>query len=110
MLSRMRVLSSAPVIETVTKVIHLIAETYFEPNLTLRDLRGKGDEVDILRHFSEACRADHRRRGVRAEPAFNESSQEWRTTPWPPPRDLPSRLDRRGLGKYSARTRKVFRS
>jgi hypothetical protein len=64
MLSRMRVLSSQPVIDNAEKVIHAIAETYFEPNRTLRDLHGKGDKIDILRHFSEACREDLRRRGV----------------------------------------------
>ncbi len=63
MLSRMRILSSRPVIENAEKIIHLIAETYFQPNMTLRDLRGKGDQVDILRHFSEACREDLRGRG-----------------------------------------------
>jgi hypothetical protein len=64
MLSRMRVLSSKPVIEHAEKVIHTIGETYYQPNRTLRDLRGKSDAVDILRHFSEACREDLRRRGV----------------------------------------------
>ena len=63
MLNRMRVLSSPQVIETAEKVIHLIAETYFGPNLTMRDLRGRGGEVDILRHFSEACREDLKTRG-----------------------------------------------
>jgi hypothetical protein len=63
MLSRMRILSSQLVIENAEKVIHAIAETYFEPNRTLRDLHGKGDRIDILRHFSEACREDLRRRG-----------------------------------------------
>ena len=64
MLSRMRVLSSQPVVEAAEKVIHTIADTYFQPNQTLRDLRTKGREIDILRHFSEACRVDLRRRGV----------------------------------------------
>jgi len=60
----MRVLSSQPAIEAGETVIHTIADTYFQPNQTLRDLRKKGGEIDILRHFSEACRADLRRRGV----------------------------------------------
>ena len=63
MLNRMRVLSSPQVIETAEKVIHLIAETYFGPNLTMRDLRGRAGEVDILRHFSDACREDLKTRG-----------------------------------------------
>ena len=58
MLSRMRVLSSPHVIEHAEKVIHAIADTYFQPNMTLRDLRGKREQVDILRRFSEACRED----------------------------------------------------
>ena len=58
MLSRMRVLSSPHVIEHAEKVIHVIADTYFEPNMTLRDLRGKREQIDILRRFSEACRED----------------------------------------------------
>jgi hypothetical protein len=64
MLSRMRVLSSPVVVENAERVIHTIAETYFEPNRTLRDLRGKTDTVDILKHFSEACREDLKRRGA----------------------------------------------
>jgi hypothetical protein len=63
MLSRMRVLSSQPVIDHADRVIHTIAETYFEPNRTLRDLRGQRDKIDILRQFSEACREDLRRHG-----------------------------------------------
>jgi hypothetical protein len=64
MLSRMRVLSSPSVVENAEKVIHTISETYYEPNRTLRDLRGKTATVEILRCFSEACREDLRRRGV----------------------------------------------
>jgi hypothetical protein len=29
--------------------------------MTLRDLHGHGDKLDIMRHFSEACRADLKR-------------------------------------------------
>jgi hypothetical protein len=65
MLNRMRVLSSQPVVENAERVIHTIAETYFEPNSTLRDLRGKDDKIDILRCFSETCRDDlSKRSGV----------------------------------------------
>ena len=63
MLSRMRVLSSQPGIDHAERVIHTIAETYFEPNRTLRDLRGQRDKIDVLRQFSEACREDLRRHG-----------------------------------------------
>jgi hypothetical protein len=33
----------------------------FRANMTLRDLHGHGDKLDIMRHFSEACRADLKR-------------------------------------------------
>lgn len=57
-LNRMRVLSSASVVEEAEAVIERIVDTYLEPNQTLRDLRGQHDKIDILRRFSEACRKD----------------------------------------------------
>ena len=67
MLGRMRILSSQAVIENAEKIIEVIAKEYFEPNRTLRDMFGKsheldmkGHELDIIRHFSEACREDLR--------------------------------------------------
>jgi hypothetical protein len=58
--SRMRVLSSPPVVEGAETVVQLIIETYFEPNKTLHDLRDSfpTHKLDLLRNFSEACRAE----------------------------------------------------
>ena len=67
MLSRMRILSSQAVIENARKIINAIAKEYFEPNRTLREMYGTthelDEELDIMRHFSEACREDLRGRG-----------------------------------------------
>ena len=62
MVSRMRVLSSAPVVQAADDVVRLIVETYFEPNKTLRELHevAKSSGIDPLRMFSEACRDDLR--------------------------------------------------
>ena len=57
-LNRMRVLSSASVVEEAEAVIERIVDTYLEPNQTLRELRGQHDKIDILRQFSDACRKD----------------------------------------------------
>jgi len=67
MLSQMRILSSQAVVENAEKIINAIAKEYFEPNRTLREMYGKSheldEELDIMRHFSEACREDLRGRG-----------------------------------------------
>jgi hypothetical protein len=60
MVSRMRVISSPAVVENAEKMIRTIVETYFAPNRTLRELHEemKSENLDPLRHFSEACRED----------------------------------------------------
>ena len=67
MLSQMRILSSQAVIENAEKILEAIAKEYFEPNRTLREMYGKSheldEELDIMRHFSEACREDLKGRG-----------------------------------------------
>ena len=67
MLSQMRILSSQAVVENAERITNAIAKEYFEPNRTLREMYGKSheldDELDIMRHFSEACREDLRGRG-----------------------------------------------
>jgi|SRR5688500_835836 hypothetical protein len=67
MLSRMRILSSQAVIENARGIINAIAKEYFEPNRTLREMYGRthelDEELDIMRHFSEACREDLKGRG-----------------------------------------------
>jgi len=60
MASRMRVLSSPAVSEAADGVVRLIIDTYFEPNMTLSDIRKAlaSDRIDPLRTFSEACRQE----------------------------------------------------
>jgi len=62
-ISRMRILSSAAVIECAEKVGDVIAETYLAPKMTADGLREtlKGrtfHSFDYLRDFSKACRAE----------------------------------------------------
>ena len=58
LVSRMRIVSSLPVIETAVNVVKAITETYSQPNKSSEEIEAmvsKGS-VDILRSFSEACR------------------------------------------------------
>jgi len=59
-ISRMRVLSSAPVIEHADKIAKTIVDTYMSPNKSLPELREMlfNGSFDVLRDFSEACRAE----------------------------------------------------
>jgi hypothetical protein len=59
-ISRMRVLSSATVIEHADQVMKLIVDTYLAPNKSLGELRELiiGGKLDVLREFSEACRIE----------------------------------------------------
>jgi hypothetical protein len=58
--SRMRVLSSAPVVESADQILKEIIDKYLEPNKTFPELRemAKSGLIDPLRKFSEACRAE----------------------------------------------------
>lgn len=64
LVSRMRVSSSRVVVEQADKVMSVLLETYYGPNLTLRQaadsIRTGG--LDPLLAFSEACREESRRR------------------------------------------------
>jgi len=60
LLSRMRVLSSAAVIEDADRVVRAILETYNQPNrgpIEIEEMVRNGS-VDLLRGFSEACRRE----------------------------------------------------
>jgi hypothetical protein len=62
--SRMRVLSSPPVVENAERVMRVIVETYLGPNKTFRELSEtlkNGQEIDLLRDFGDACRKELRR-------------------------------------------------
>jgi len=58
LVSRMRIVSSGPVIETAVRVVKVITETYSQPNKTPEEIEAmiSNGSVDILQSFSEACR------------------------------------------------------
>ena len=58
LVSRMRIVSSRPVIETAVNVVKAITETYTQPNKSSEEIEAmiRNGSVDILRGFSEACR------------------------------------------------------
>src|SRR5262245_49188637 len=55
LVSMMRVISSAPIIESANSVVRVIAESYLSPNKPLSELRHmiENDSIDALRAFSE---------------------------------------------------------
>ena len=58
LVSRMRIVSSRPVIETAVNVVKVITETYSQPNKSPEEIEAmvSNGSVDILLGFSEACR------------------------------------------------------
>ena len=58
LVSRMRIVSSGPVIKTAVNVVKLITETYSQPNKSPEEIEAmiSSGSGDILRSFSEACR------------------------------------------------------
>jgi len=60
LLSRMRILSSAAVIEKAAYVVRVITETYSKPNKSPAELEEmvENGSIDLLRGFSEACRQE----------------------------------------------------
>jgi len=59
-LSRMRILSSAAVVDSADQLLKKIVNTYLEPNKTFPELQKMADSglIDPLRNFSEACREE----------------------------------------------------
>jgi hypothetical protein len=59
-LGRMRVVSSPKVVKSAEQIEQKIVDTYLAPNKTFLDLREmiNSGSVDLLREFSEACRAE----------------------------------------------------
>jgi len=58
--SRMRVFSSAAVIENAISIVRVITETYSQPNkspLEIEEMIESGT-IDLLKGFSEACRRE----------------------------------------------------
>jgi hypothetical protein len=60
LISRMRILSSAQVIENAVLVTQTISDIYRQPNKTPEELEEMihNDHVDLLSKFSEACREE----------------------------------------------------
>jgi hypothetical protein len=60
--SRMRILSSAQVVEQADRIMRLIIDTYGSPNQTIREVADNvtAGHLDPLRDFSEACRNELR--------------------------------------------------
>ena len=60
LISRMRVLSSQPVIDSAIKVVRNITNTYDQPNKTPSQLETMiyDGSVDLLKAFSDACRRE----------------------------------------------------
>ena len=62
-ISRMRVLSSAMIVERADQIVRKIVDTYLAPNVSFPELRQLmiDGKLDALRDFSEACRAELQR-------------------------------------------------
>jgi hypothetical protein len=59
-IDRMRILSSTKVVEISERFARKIVDAYLEPNKSFIELREKvhSDSVNLMREFSEACRAE----------------------------------------------------
>ena len=60
--NRIRLSSSARVVESADTVARIIMDAYLSPNMTLQEVRNRWVErhIDPLRDFSEACREELR--------------------------------------------------
>jgi hypothetical protein len=60
LISQMRVLSGAAVVEAAEAVVRMIVETYFAPNKTFPEVRKlvNSHAIDPLRAFADECRAE----------------------------------------------------
>jgi hypothetical protein len=59
LLSRIRLSSSAPVLQTAEQIIKAIVNTYPQPNLTPEQIESRTmNGQDPLREFSDTCRAE----------------------------------------------------
>ena len=59
----MRVMSSPRIVASAEKIMSTTVDTYFVPNLTIRDLHElikSGVQMDPLKDFSEAAREERR--------------------------------------------------
>lgn len=60
--NRIRLISSARVVESADTLCRIIIDTFLAPNVTLEEVRARWVEgnIDPLRDFSEACREELR--------------------------------------------------
>lgn len=60
LVNRIRLISSAQVVESADTLTRIIIDTYLAPNVTLEEVRARWIEsnVDPLRDFGEACREE----------------------------------------------------
>ena len=60
LVSRMRIVSSTPVVEEAIRVVRISTETYSQPNRSPLEIEAmiENGSIDLLRGFSEACRAE----------------------------------------------------
>ena len=59
LLSRIRLSSSKPVLQTAEQIIKVIVDTYPQPNLTPEEIQSRAmNGQDPLREFSDSCRAE----------------------------------------------------
>jgi hypothetical protein len=60
--NRIRLISSARVVESADTLARIIMDTYLAPNVTLEEVRARWIErnIDPLRDFGEACREELR--------------------------------------------------
>lgn len=60
LVNRIRLISSARVVESADTVTGIIMDAYLSPNMTLQEVRNTWIErhIDPLRDFSEACREE----------------------------------------------------
>jgi hypothetical protein len=66
-LSRMRVLSSEPVVNSADHIARKILDIYLEPDKSFVELRdmAKSGTIDLLREFSAACRQEFEQMDIR---------------------------------------------
>jgi hypothetical protein len=63
MISIMRIVSSPRTLASAEKIMHETTQTYFESNITVRELHERvkaGNGIDPLKEFSEAARSELR--------------------------------------------------
>jgi hypothetical protein len=77
LISRMQLVSSAPVLEKGDMVVRAIIDTYLSPNRTFAELRDliNSHHMDPLRAFSEQCREELRDLAWRYHPQRHAARQ-----------------------------------